>query len=126
MELYRFKITTKVLVDRSDDIAIEADSIDKALDMMCSPEFRNMIKEGYKDSGHVILVRMSYDHSSEKVAVLDKPGEDTIFCRNEDGTEYNLNPLCPMCGQALAEDEDGKLFCYECDLYDLNNQEVTY
>lgn len=126
MGLYRFEITTKVLVDRSDDIAIEADSIDKALDMMCSPEFRDIIRNDYMDSSHVMLIRMIYHHESEKVAILDKPGEDTISCHSQDGTEYNINPLCPMCGQALAEDEDGKLSCQECNLYDLNNQEVTY
>ena len=126
MGIYGFRITTKVLVNRNDDIVVEADSIDKALDTMCSPEFRDMIRSGYKGSNHVVLERVRYDHESEKTVILDKPGEDTISCCDEEGTKYNLNPLCPMCGQALAEDEDGKLHCYECGLYDLNNQEVTY
>lgn len=44
MGLYRFKITTKVLVDRNDYIDIEANSIYKALDIDYGKEVYNRVQ----------------------------------------------------------------------------------
>lgn len=30
---------------------------------------------------------------------------------------FNCSGLCPYCRQQLADDEDGKIICYECDIY---------